>query len=81
MCRSLFFLAIDSPYEARLAKDLDPFLGEVALLPLASETVLRPLVAKNLWLSPFRKEKKKGSQDPPFPIPSELYASDDLSTR
>ena len=37
--------AIDSPYEARLAKQLDPFLGELALLPLASETVLIPLVA------------------------------------
>ena len=37
-------VALVAPYEAHLAKQLDPFLGEEAVLPLASETVLRPLV-------------------------------------
>ena len=37
-------VALVAPYEAHLAKQLDPFLGEEAVLPLASETVLLPLV-------------------------------------
>ena len=36
-------VALGAPYEAHLVKQLDPFLGEEAVLPLASETVLRPL--------------------------------------
>ena len=41
-------VALGAPYEARLAKDLDPCLGEAAVLPLASETVLPPLVVDPL---------------------------------
>ena len=32
-----------APFEVQILKQLDPFLGEVAVLPLVSETVLRPL--------------------------------------
>ena len=37
-------VALGAPFEAQILKLLDPFLGEEAVLPLSSETVLRPLV-------------------------------------
>ena len=36
-------VVLGAPFEAQILKQLDPFLGEVAVLPLVSETVLRPL--------------------------------------
>ena len=36
-------VVLGAPFEAQILKQLDPFLGEVAVLPLSSETVLRPL--------------------------------------
>ena len=48
--RAHFFvrLALDAPYEARVAEELDPFLGEEAVLPLDSEPVLLPLLGNPL---------------------------------